>query len=235
VSPAALPGIAVAIIAAIAACGPTPPDASGCRARLLPGDLVITEVFADFQAGAGAAGTDAGKEWFEIYNATAAAIDLTGLAITASRGDGSRAHVHAMREAAIAPGQYFTLGSAEPGQTPAYVDYGYGAELGDLANTDGGKLALACGGDEIDSASYTAVRPGHARELTAAQPPDYTLNDDPDKMGGFYTQLEYGVLFPLPGLGYLPGQEAKYGINVPGGKLDTAIAQTLRWYIGILY
>jgi hypothetical protein len=183
VSPAALPGIAVAIAATLAACGPTPPEATGCRAALLPGDLVITEVFADFQAWgpAGATGNDTGKEWFEIYNATGAAIDLSGLAITASRGDGSRPHTHTMREAGIAAGQYFTLGSAPPGQTPAYVDYGYGAELGDLANTDGGKLALACGGAEIDSASYTAVRPGHARELTAAQPPDYTLNDDQDR------------------------------------------------------
>src|SRR5262249_31713192 len=30
-----------------------------------------------------------------------------------------------------------------------------------------------------DSAVYGDVRPGHARELTSAQPPDYTLNDDP--------------------------------------------------------
>ncbi len=178
VSSAALPGIAVAIAATLAACGPTPPAGAGCRAALLPGDLVITEVFADFQASGGAAGTDTGKEWFEIYNATDAAIDLTGLTITASRADGSRPRTHTLREARIAPGQYFTLGSAAPGQTPAYVDYGYGADLGDLANTDGGKLALACGDTEIDSASYTAVRPGHARELTAAQPPDYTLNDD---------------------------------------------------------
>ncbi len=177
---AALSGIAVAIAATLAACGPTPPDATGCRAALLPGDLVITEVFADYQgAGDGATGTDTGKEWFEIYNATGAAIDLSGLTLTASRGDGSRSRTHTMREARIAPGQYFTLGSAAPGQTPAYVDYGYGADLGDLANTDG-KLALTCGGAEIDSASYTAVRPGHARELTGAQPPDYTLNDDQD-------------------------------------------------------
>ncbi|HEX8109137.1 MAG TPA: lamin tail domain-containing protein, partial [Kofleriaceae bacterium] len=181
--PDALPWIAVAIAATLAACGPTPPAGTGCRAALLPGDLVITEVFADYQASGqasgGATGTDTGKEWFEIYNATDAAIDLSGLTLTASRGDGSRPRTHTMREARIAPGQYFTLGSAAPGQTPAYVDYGYGTDLGDLANTDG-KLALACGDAEIDSATYTAVRPGHARELTGAQPPDYTLNDDPD-------------------------------------------------------
>jgi len=166
VSSAALPGIAVAIAATLAACGPTPPDATGCRAALLPGDLVITEVFADFQASGQAGGGDTGKEWFEIYNARDEAIDLSGLTITASRGDGSRPRAHTIRQARIAPGQYFTLGSAAPGATPAYVDYGYGADLGDLANTDGGTLALACGGAEIDRASYAGVRAGHARELT---------------------------------------------------------------------
>jgi hypothetical protein len=181
VTSAALPGIAVAIAAALAACGPTPPDATGCQAALLPGDLVITEVFADFQASGQAGGGDTGKEWFEIYNARDEAIDLSGLTITATRGDGSRPRAHTVRQARIAPGQYFTLGSAAPGATPAYVDHGYGADLGDLANTDGGTLALACGGAEIDRASYAGVRAGHARELTGAQPPEYTLNDDPDQ------------------------------------------------------
>jgi hypothetical protein len=56
-------------------------------------------------------------------------------------------------------------------------------------------------------------------------------------MGGFFTQLEYGVLFPLPGLGYLPGQQTAYTLGVPtaGAKLDTATAQTIRWYLGVLY
>ena len=180
-SSAALPGIAVAIGTALAACGPMPPEATGCQAALLPGDLVITEVFADFQSSGQAGGVDTGKEWFEIYNARDQAIDLSGLTITASRSDGSRPRTHILQQARIAPGQYFTLGSAAPGQAPAYVDYGYGDALGDLANTHGGKLTLACGGAEIDSASYAGVRPGRSRELTAAQPPEYTLNDDPDQ------------------------------------------------------
>jgi len=175
---AALPGIAVAIAATIAACGPTPPATTACRAALLPGDLVITEVFADFQAADGAAGTDTGKEWFEIYDAKGLAIDLTGLRITASQPDGSRPSTHVMRTAGVEPGQYFTLGSAPADAAPAYVDYGYGTDLGTLSNTDGGKLTLSCGDAEIDSAVYAGVRAGHSRELTAAQPPDYTRNDD---------------------------------------------------------
>jgi hypothetical protein len=179
--------LSVSILAAAAAasaavagagCGPSAPSADGCKAQLLPGDLVITEVFADYQASTGAGGTDAGKEWFEIYNARGQAIDLAGLTLTHSRPDGSQPSTHVITAAMIAPGQFFTLGSAASGAAPAYIDYAYGKALGDLSNTGGGKLALSCGGAEIDSAAYGDVKPGHSRELTGAQPPDYTANDD---------------------------------------------------------
>lgn len=169
----------LAAAGAAAACGPSRPTPDGCKAQLLPGDLVITEVFADYQADAGGTGVDTGKEWFEIYDARGAPIDLAGLAITHSRPDGSRLDTHTVGQAVIASGQFFTLGNAAPGVVPAYLDYGYGEELGGLFNTDGGKLTLSCGDREIDSALYGDVKPGHARELTGAQPPDYTLNDDP--------------------------------------------------------
>ena len=51
--------------------------------------------------------------------------------------------------------------------------------------------------------------PGHKRDLGIEldvtlyfQSKDGALNDDPDKMGGFFTMLQYGVLFPHGGLGY---------------------------------
>ena len=165
--------------AAIAGCGPSLPNAAGCNVALVPGDLVITEVFADFKAAAGAPGTDTGKEWFEIYNARGQSIELDGVTITHSRPDGGKPDTHTIGHATIAPGQFFTLGNAAPSVLPAYVDYGYGADLGDFYNADGGKLALSCGDREIDSAIYDHIAEGHSRELTAAQPPEYTLNDAP--------------------------------------------------------
>jgi uncharacterized protein (TIGR04551 family) len=91
-------------------------------------------------------------------------------------------------------------------------------------------------------ASEFIQTPGHARDLGIEldfsvyyQSKDGSLNDDPDKMGGFFTMLQYGVLFPLGGLGYLPGQVIDYQNAVPGGTLDTATAQTLRWYLGIMF
>jgi hypothetical protein len=185
-------------LALVAACGPS--DSGGaCKDQILAGDLVVTEVFADFQAPSGGTGTDTGKEWFEIYNNADHPIDLKGLTIVHSRPDGSKAQQHKMTDVTVAPGQYFTLGNATPDLVPPYVDYGYSADLGDFYNSDGGKLALKCGDSEIDSATYDGVKSGHSRELTDAQPPDYTLNDDQAQWcQGDATEFEAGN-FGTPG------------------------------------
>lgn len=160
-----------------AACGPDD-TTSACKDNLLAGDLVVTEVFADFAAPSGGTGTDDGKEWFEIYNNAERPISLRGVTITHSRPDGSRSAQHSMDDVTVAPGQFFTLGNATSDLVPAYVDYGYAADLGDFFNTDGGKLSLACGDRVIDEAIYDAVKSGRSRQLTSQSPPDYTLNDD---------------------------------------------------------
>lgn len=160
------------------ACGPSEKGGGACKDSLVVGDLVITEVFADSKAPVGGSGADEGKEWFEIYNASDRPIELEGLRVDHSRPDGSKLKSHVMEAVTIAPGQYFTLGNATSDLVPAYIDYGYSADLGDFFNTDGGKLALACGDTEIDSTNYDSVKEGRSRELTASTFPDYTLNDD---------------------------------------------------------
>jgi len=160
---------------------------------------VITEVFADYKAAAGSTGVDTGKEWFEIYNAADHPIQLQGMTITHSRPDGSKGNSHTMTDVTIDVGQYLTLGNSTPDLLPPYVQYGYSADLGDFFNTDGGKLALDCGGTEIDSATYDSIKEGHSRQLTAAQPPDYTLNDDPTNWcEGDLTEFDAGN-FGTPG------------------------------------
>lgn len=86
-------------------------------------------------------------------------------------------------------------------------------------------------------ASEFVQTPGHKRDLGLEidlslyfQSKDGSLNDDPDKMGGFFTMLQYGVMFPLGGLGYMSNEAA-----VAGMPLDTSTAQTIRWYAGILF
>ncbi len=170
-----------ALLAALAsslAAGCGPDSATGdCTDNLLPGDLVITEVFADSKAPPGGSGTDDGKEWFELYNNTDRPVELKGMTLTHSRPDGSRSKSHTVKAVTIAPGQYFTLGNSAADLLPAYIDYGYGADLGAFFNTDGGKVRVACGSTEIDSAIYESVKEGRSRQLSMAQPPDYQLND----------------------------------------------------------
>jgi uncharacterized protein (TIGR04551 family) len=85
-------------------------------------------------------------------------------------------------------------------------------------------------------ASHVVQTPGHKPDLGIElnfqlyyQAKDGTLNDRLEKMGGFYTALQYGVLFPLGGLGYLPGEVSG------NATLDTETAQAMRWYLGILF
>ncbi|HWZ90017.1 MAG TPA: TIGR04551 family protein [Polyangiaceae bacterium] len=87
-------------------------------------------------------------------------------------------------------------------------------------------------------ASEFVQAPGHARDLGVElngsvyfQSKDGALNDDPTKMGGFFTKLEYGVLFPMQGLGYSPQDAAV----LQGGSSSTSAAQTLRWYMGVFF
>ena len=83
--------------------------------------------------------------------------------------------------------------------------------------------------------------PGHARDLGIElngrlyfQGKDGALNDDLNRLGGFYSMIEYGVLFPLGGLGYQP-RDAEFLSSRLGGAVDTEIAHTLRWYLGIFF
>jgi uncharacterized protein (TIGR04551 family) len=84
-------------------------------------------------------------------------------------------------------------------------------------------------------ASEFVQTPGHASDLGIEldgklyfQSKDGSLNDQPGRMGGFYAALEYGVLFPLAGLGYQAVEKTRFGV-------DTSAAQILRLYLGVLF
>ncbi len=83
--------------------------------------------------------------------------------------------------------------------------------------------------------------PGHERDLGVElnaglyfQSKDGSLNDDPNEMGGFYSSLQYGVLFPMGGLGYL-AQESRNIAEQQRVVPDLSAAQTLRLYLGVLF
>ena len=87
-------------------------------------------------------------------------------------------------------------------------------------------------------ASQFIQTPGHQPDLGIElnfglyyQAKDGTLNDNLDKMGGFFTSLQYGVLFPLGGLGYMVNETDPQTGQKPG----TQTAQTVKWYLGIMF
>ncbi|HET9933912.1 MAG TPA: TIGR04551 family protein [Polyangiaceae bacterium] len=92
-------------------------------------------------------------------------------------------------------------------------------------------------------ASEFVQAPGHARDLGIElnggvyfQSKDGALNDDPNRMGGFYARLEYGILFPMSGLGYPSAQASR--INNQAGTTtaaDVSTAQILRLYLGAMF
>jgi uncharacterized protein (TIGR04551 family) len=87
-------------------------------------------------------------------------------------------------------------------------------------------------------ASEFTQTPGHARDLGVElngrlyfQSKDGSLNDQPEKKGGFFAMLEYGVLFPFQGLGYQPNER----VRTQGIASDVSAAQILRLYLGVLF
>ncbi len=87
-------------------------------------------------------------------------------------------------------------------------------------------------------ASEFVQAPGNKRDLGVEldvqlyyQAKDGSLNDDPNKMGGFYTALQYGVFFPLGGLEYLPREQDT--TKIADWSLSTA--QTVRLILGVMF
>jgi uncharacterized protein (TIGR04551 family) len=107
------------------------------------------------------------------------------------------------------------------------VDYDF------IRHPDGEKLG---GGASViwSRASQVVQTPGHQDDLGVEidaqlyyQSKDGSLNDDPAKIGGFYTMLQYGVFFPLGGLNYLgPDRVIVQSLSA---------AQIVRLYLGAVF
>jgi uncharacterized protein (TIGR04551 family) len=114
-----------------------------------------------------------------------------------------------------------------------WVDY-------DFTRSENGQRIGGGGGVIWSRASEFVQAPGNQRDLGVEldfqlyyQAKDGSLNDDLSKMGGFYTAVQYGVMFPLGGLGYLSQEKTDLKGVGETGDLDTA--QILRWYLGIMF
>lgn len=93
-------------------------------------------------------------------------------------------------------------------------------------------------------ASEFVQTPGNKRDLGIEldlqvyyQSKDGILNDDPNKMGGFYTALQYGVFFPLGGLDYLPTETSGQNGTTTNAQInwELSTAQTVRLILGVMF
>lgn len=138
---------------------PPAPDCEGAVAPT-PGRVVVTEVFAN------PAGTDSGKEWFEIRVTEGPCVDLTGVRITANRDAPSSGFVvaHAGGRTHFDPGYYVFAGdeAALDGATAAHA-----LKL-TLGNSDSNAtLALWAGNERIDGVHYGVPAEAKSRQLDA--------------------------------------------------------------------
>ncbi len=110
------------------------------------GDVIITEFFAN------ATGADDNMEWFEIYNTTDAAIDITGWTISDNDND---IHTIASTTSVTVPAKdYLVLGNSTSttlnGGTPVDYAYGTGMSLGNSSD----EIILKAGETIIHSIGY---------------------------------------------------------------------------------
>jgi hypothetical protein len=148
-------------------------DDTACGGGLVAGDLVLSEVMAN------PAGDDAGGEWFEIYNASTSVLDLSGVTLAVSKVDGADEKLHVMTELVAQPGDYLVVGDVLTDLKPAWVDYGYGNDLGTLVN-GGGLISIQCDGDSIDDLEYPEAdaEGGVSTILDGNIVPDQLANDE---------------------------------------------------------
>lgn len=205
---------AVSGVVLLAGCGPhwagDELDIPACRAGLLPGELVITEVMAspgDDAGGAEGPGEQLG-DWIEIFSAADAPVDLRGVVITVDDGAASTPRRHVIGAARIEPGAYFVLGRDRAQLTAVPVDYVYGEALGPLPD-DGGRVTLRCDVIEVDAVPYPAAAPGAAVGMDGAQVPDAVANDEVARWCAASQEF-------APGLRGSPGASNEVCAGVPG-------------------
>jgi hypothetical protein len=194
----------------LVACSPAATEP--CRESLAPGDLAISEVFARYKG----TGGDRGRQWFELYNATDRMLDLAGLELAADHGK------HRITHLAMAAHTFATLGDVT--DLPEYLDYGYGDELGTLADIGSGTLSLRCEAAVIASIEYGDAKPGHSRELWNLADPtswcDASTVFEPDNYGS-----------PRVGADCIPAGECREGdvvrAIVPAGPGSLAITEVM--------
>lgn len=201
----------------LAGCPGPAPQQSPCKS-LVAGDVVITEFMAD------PAGTDTGKEWFELHNPTSSDVSLSGLTVFTSAADGSKEKTHALPKTLTLPaGGYLALGDVREGAAlPPHIGYSYDDALGALPNGSGA-IGVKCGTSVLDKMTWSAApKAGRSRALDGKLSPDSAINDTESNFCDGTTEFDTGM-FGTPGKKNDPCGSADGGV-VGGTCMDPVLA-----------
>ena len=157
---------------------PPPPPGGGDE-----GDVVINEVMADPSAV-----TDANGEWFEVYNAGAAAVNLNGWVIA---GNNDAPHTIAA-DVVVAAGGFAVLGRNGSTATNGGVTVHYvyaGATTMNLGNSADWLAIRGPSGATVDSVAWTSVPAGASRAVIDPAADNTSMNGS----NWFTSTLTYGA------------------------------------------
>ena len=166
----ALPTLAALV--ALNCCAANNDDVASCGAKLIFGDLVISEVMGN------PGGVDSGQEWLEIYNATAGPVNLKGVKLSSSRLDGSSDKTWRMPDLIIPKDGYVVFGNADDAALPPFVNAGYKGSLSDMVST-GTKFSIKCNSTVVDEVETGATIEAVAWQLSSLNM-DASANDKPE-------------------------------------------------------
>lgn len=134
------------------------------------GDLVLTEFRGKQDSMA--------PEWFELYNASAATVDLRGTRVRFRKKDGSsEVPIIVRRSVSVAAGGYVVLGRVNDDARPEFIDYGFAADYSLSALLPAAAVDVEACGTRIDRAVYDVLPQTGTYSLGVA--PDEAQNDVP--------------------------------------------------------
>jgi hypothetical protein len=155
------------------ACEKEISQGDGCN--LIVGDLVVSELMLN------PVGSDTGKEWIEIYNASSESIILNRVIFRVA-GSGEAKDYTVRGAPSVAAKSYFVMGDGNIDELE-YLDFSYDDGISAFNNTVG-SVQILCKDDVIDQIVYggesdiEAPDEGKSLAFEGGVAPSYELNDD---------------------------------------------------------
>ncbi|MDP7038473.1 MAG: hypothetical protein QGI45_04900, partial [Myxococcota bacterium] len=155
------------------ACEKEISQGDGCN--LIVGDLVVSELMLN------PVGSDTGREWIEIYNASSESIILNRVIFRVA-GSGEAKDYTVRGAPSVAAKSYFVMGDGNIDELE-YLDFSYDDGISAFNNTVG-SVQILCKDDVIDQIVYggesdiEAPDEGKSLAFEGGVAPSYELNDD---------------------------------------------------------